>query len=91
MKNKKDYLIVCVWVRPVARAVAAVEVVIVLISVVLLIFGLWIQEIEQLQHIRTEMAVIQLENLEDSQELAGTWTPRTCHFHSHSGNFLTEK
>lgn len=85
--RSKVYLVVCVWIRPVTRAVAAVEVVVVVISGVLLIFGLRVQEIQ----VRTQIAETQLWTEivlkpGDSQEPAGKWIPQTCYFHNRSEN-----
>lgn len=41
--NQKEYLIILIWVRPVTGTIAAHKVVIVLISGVFFIFGLWKQ------------------------------------------------
>lgn len=39
--TQKEYLIILIWVRPVTGTIAANKVVIVLISGVFFIFGLW--------------------------------------------------
>lgn len=93
-KKKKTDLVICVWVRPVTRAVEPTEVVIVAISNIFLFFNLKRKRgNEQLKQLERMAHVANTSGRRDSKRLTGfswQWKPPNFLFPQSQRKFLQE-